>query len=251
MISNIKDLTFKKNNLKVKFHFDRLHCHDEAGGWGNAEPYMWTVFFKIDGTTCRLNDSLMLEGTATIFTSPGNYGHLADSDVDAGDTMPIPSTIGLKEMTLIPIPVPDTVKKTGIGDIPAFAGCIVVLMEGDRTKAGFQAFDANIQKALNSLIPTLGFAKKDISEEDIRSLTGKIQVKIEDAIKNQQHLLENFQSWINADNTIGTAAFNFSGDQLLAHKLTSLNERWINDNGDWELFGSVNAIEQPSCSERV
>ncbi|MCR6639835.1 MAG: hypothetical protein NVV82_12870 [Sporocytophaga sp.] len=67
MISNIKGLTTKRNNLKVKFHFDRLHCHDEAGGWGNAEPYMWTVFFKMDGTTCRLNDSLLLEGTATIF----------------------------------------------------------------------------------------------------------------------------------------------------------------------------------------
>ncbi|MBO9700608.1 MAG: hypothetical protein J7604_10395 [Sporocytophaga sp.] len=245
-----------RNNLKVKFHFDRLHCHDEADGWGNAEPYMWTVFFKIDGTTCRLNDSLMLEGTATIFTTHGSHGNLGDSDVDAGDTVPIPSAIGFKEMTLTPIPVPDIVKKLGTDDVPAVAGCIVVLMEEDNVsddgaEAGHHALNAGVQQALNSLIPTLGFTKQDISDDDIKDLTGKIQSKIENAIKNQQNFFENFWSWINADDTIGTAVFKFSGDQLLEQNPASLHKRWTNDNGDWELFGSVDTLEQPSCPANV
>ncbi len=246
MISNIKYLTIKKNNLKVKFHFDRLLCHDEAGGWGNAEPYMWTVFFKIDGTTCRLNDSLMLEGIATIFSTPDSHGRLADADVDAGDTVPIPSAIGLKEMTLTPIPVPDTVKKTGIGDIPALAGCVLILMEEDNISvdeatAIHQALYVGIQHVLNNVISTLEF--KDISQEEIKNLTVMIQNKLGGAIQNQQNFLEDLRSLINGDNIIGTTVFKFSGDQLLKQNSTSLNERWTNNNGDWELLGSVNTVE--------
>lgn len=246
MISNIKGLTTKRNNLKVKFHFDRLHCHDEAGGWGNAEPYMWTVFFKMDGTTCRLNDSLLLEGTATIFSTPGSHGNLADSDVDVGDTIPIPSAVGLNEMTLTPIPVPDTIKKTGTGDIPALAGCFVVLMEDDTISADeatviHKALYEGIQQVLNNVIPTLEF--KNISQEEIKNLTVMMQNKVGGAIQNQQNFLEDLSSLINGDNIIGTAVFKFSGDQLLKQNSTSLNERWTNNNGDWELLGSVNTVE--------
>ncbi len=252
MTSDIKDSTVKRNNLRVKFHFDRLHCHDEAGGWGNAEPYMWTVFFMIDGTTCRLNDSLMLEGKATIFSTPGSYGNLADSDVDAGDTIPIPSAIGLKEMTLTPIPVPDTVKETGTGDIPALAGCFVVLMEDDNISIdeatnGHQALNANIEQVLNNLIPKLRFAEKDISEVDIKNFIAKIPHRLDEAVY-QLNFLEDLSNYTNGDYTIGTAGFTFCGDHLLERNETKLHKRWTNANGDWELLGTVIVAEQMNSS---
>jgi hypothetical protein len=245
-----------RSNLNVKFHFDRLHCHDEADGWGNAEPYLWTVFFKIDGTTCRLNEALKLEGTATIFTTPGSHGNLGDSDVDAGDTVSIPSAIGLKEFTITPIPVPDSAKALGIEDVPAVAGAIVILMEEDNVsddgaEAGHAALNAGVQSALNNIIPTLGFTKTDITKDEIKAMNEKISSEIKQAIRNQQNAFENIWSILNADDEIGTEVFKFSGDELLQQSPIPLNVRWKNDNGDWELFGNVSAVEQASCPANV
>ena len=251
-----------RNNLSVKFNLDRLVCYDEADGWGSAEPYMWTVFFKIDGTTCHLNNSLMLEGTATVFTTPGSHGNLGDTDVDGGDTVSIPSAIGFQDMILTPISVPDFVKQAGTDDVTAVAGCIIVLMEEDNVsdsgaEAGHQALNTAVQNALDSLIPTLGFLNQEISDDDINNLTSQIQSQVEDAIKNQQNFFSNLWSWINKDDTIGTVVWKFSGDHLLNQNPVALQQRWPNeqnkssDNGDWELFGSINTEELPSCPAEV
>lgn len=186
-----------RSKLNVTFKLDKLHCYDEADGLGNAEPYIWTIFFKIDGTTCWLNESLMLQGTATVFATPGSHGNLKNTDVNAGDTVPIPATIGYQNMILTPIPVPDSVKKLGTNDIPAFAGCIVVLMEQDNVtdkgaESGHQALNLAIKDALNSIIPTLGFTKQGINDADIKSLSDKVQSRAEDAVKNQQNLFEKY-----------------------------------------------------------
>lgn len=244
-----------RKNLRVSFDLDRLVCHDEGDGWGSAEPYMWTIFFKIDGDTCKLNDSLMLEGTATVFTTPGSHGNLGDTDVDAGDTVSVPPAIGQQDMTLIPIPVPDFVKQAGTDDVSAFAGCIVVLMEEDNVsdagaEAGHAALNAAVQNAFDSIIPTLGALNKDISDDVINNLISQVQSKVTDAIKNQQNAFENLWSWINPDDTIGTVVWKFSGDDLLKQTPLQLQKRWQNE-GDWELFGSVATEELPTCPADV
>ena len=245
-----------RNNLNVTFKLDRLACYDEADGWGSAEPYMWTVFFKIDGTTCRLNDALMLEGTATVFTTPGSHGNLGNTDVDEDETISVPSAIGLQDLSVTPIPVPDFVKKLGTDDVAGVAGCIVVLMEEDNVsddgaESGHQALNASIQNALNSLIPTLGFTNQEITDEAINNLTGQVQAQVEAAVQNQQGFFENLWSWLNADDTIGTVVWKFSSDQLLNQNPITLRQRWTNDNGDWELFGNINAVEVPTCPAEV
>ncbi len=245
-----------RNSLSVIFELERLKCFEEADGWGSAEPYMWTVFFKIDGTTCRLNNSLMLEGSATIYTTPGSHGNLNNNDVDGGETVQIPSVIGYREMTLTPIPVPDFVKNMGTDDAPAVAGCIVVLMEEDNVsddgaEAGHRALNQAIQNALDNLIPTLGAFNQEISDDDINNLTSQVQSRVEDAIKNQQNFFENLWSWLNKDDTIGTVVWKFSSDQLLDQNPISLRKRWKNGNGDWEIFGDINTAELPSCPAEV
>lgn len=240
-----------RNNLNVTFNLDRLYCHDEGDGWGDAEPYLWTVFFKIDGTTCRLNDSLMLEGTATVFTTPGSHGNLGDTDVGEDDTVFIPSAIGSQDMLLTPIPVPEFVKQLGVDDVTPIAGCIAVLMEEDNVsdsgaEAGHQALNVAIQDALNSLIPTLGFSNQEISDEEIEALMSQIESRVADAVQSQQNFFEDIWSWLNADDTIGTVVWKFSGDQLLDQGPVALQQRWRSE-GDWEIFGNINWVEVPLC----
>lgn len=229
--------------LKVNYDLQNLKCHDEGDGIGNAEPYLWTIFFKIDGTTCRLNNSLNLEGTATVFTNVGSHGNLGNTDVDEGDNVPIPAAIGQQEMTLSPIPVPQFVRDLGTHDLPAFTGCILVLMEEDNVsdhgaEAGHQALNTAVEAALNSLIPTLGVANQDITDEAIDAMVGAVQGAIESAIENSQNIFENLWSWLNKDDKIGTKVFKFSGDQLLDTNPMPLQVRWQNE-GDWEITGEI------------
>src|SRR3954464_12389541 len=66
--------------LRVSLQLDHIHCYDEEDGWGAAEPYLWTVFFKVDGDGVALTDALKLSGGATVVTTPGSHGNLGTSD---------------------------------------------------------------------------------------------------------------------------------------------------------------------------
>src|SRR3954454_13449038 len=94
--------------LRVAIDLERIHCYDEGDGWGNAEPYLWTVFFKVDGDSVALTEGLTLTGHATVSGTPGSHGNLGDTDVDEGDDVPIPSAIGQWDTLMKPIPVPDS-----------------------------------------------------------------------------------------------------------------------------------------------
>src|SRR5262245_26388286 len=117
--------------LAVWINLDRVHCYDEGDGWGNAEPYLWTVFFKVDGDTVVLGDDLHLHGTATIVTTPGSHGNLGDTDVDAGDDVNVPDAIGAFQTTLRPIPIPDWLSDLGVDRVGGVCGVIAILMEED------------------------------------------------------------------------------------------------------------------------
>jgi hypothetical protein len=118
----------------------------------------------------------------------------------------------------------------------------------DGADAGHRALNDAVQNALDGIIPTLGVSHRAVTDDDINQLTGQIQSKVEDAIKNEQNVFENIWSWLNPDDTIGTKVWQFSGDDLLSANPVALQQRWTNDNGDWELFGEINTAEMCPAS---
>lgn len=232
--------------LRVSLQLDHIHCYDEGDGWGDAEPYLWTVFFKVDGDGVALTDALKLSGSATVVTTPGSHGNLGTSDVGAGDDVPIPSAIGeWSPPYLKPIPVPDDLKPLVGGDLGGIVGVVIVLMEEDNVsdagaEAGHAALNSGIQTALDSIIASLGFGHTDITDDDIDAYMSQVQQAVTDAVQQEQSFFENIWSWLNADDVIGSKVFYFKHDDLASKGFIDFSQRWPNE-GDWEIFGSVSA----------
>lgn len=232
-----------RSNVNVKIALNNIHCHDEGDGWGTAEPYLWTVFFKIDGTTATVTDAATLTGTAFTHFTPGSHGNLNNTDVDAGDDLGIPPALGDFETTIVPI-------RGGVldvlgGDVEGVAGVVVVLMEQDNVtdagaEAGHAALNSAVQSVLDQIVNTRTLTMQDVTDEEIAGFTEQIQDAVEDAVAAQQVWFDNVWSWLNADDTIGTRVFIFKQDAVGQNGIIEFSHRWQN-HGDWTISGNITA----------
>lgn len=237
-----------RSNLNVSILLDRIHCHDEGDGLGTAEPYLWTVFFKIDGSNVSVTDAATLAGSAFTQATPGSHGNLGNTDVDAGDDVPIPNELGIFDTTMVPIHggVLDTLGD----DLGGVMGVVCVLMEEDNVtdagaNAGHAALNAAVQGVLDQVVATRSITNTDVSDEEIAGFSEQIQEAVEDAVSAQQGFFENIWSWLNADDTVGFKVFTFRHDDLAAGGTFNFSHRW-NSEGSWEIFGHV--ISTPQCA---
>jgi hypothetical protein len=231
--------------LRVWLKVQRITCHEEGDGWGTAEPYLWTVFFKIDGTSVSLTEGLTLTGSATVVGTPGSHGNLGDTDVDAGDQVNVPSAIGEWDTLLSPIAVPASLQGLVGADLPGVLGVACVLMEEDNVtddgaEAGHGALNAAVTGALNDIIATRSFSNPNISEDEINAYVDALRDGVAGAIRDQQAFFENLWSWLNPDDSIGAEVFFWTHDDLAASGTASFSQRW-REEGDWEISGQVDA----------
>jgi len=250
----------------VSMHLENIICHEEGDGWGSAEPYLWVVFFRISGDDVQIvldsidlsttppTAQVKLVGSPLVQFSPGSHGNLPNHDVDPGEIVPIPTSIGLFNTELKPIPVPESLRQlaedNGIDvpvDFPGFVGAAVVLMEEDNVsdsgaEAGHQALNSAIEAGIQEIIDTRSIENAGIDQSEIDAIASGISDSVRDAIADHQSWFQNVWSWLNSDDEIGHRVFFFSSDNLA---LTApLQERWQNE-GDWELTGLLSA--SPQC----
>lgn len=231
--------------LNVHLRLNNLHCFDEGDGIGSAEPYLWTVFFKIDGDTATVSPSLSLQGTATVVTTPGNHGNLPNHDVDPGENVPIPAAIGEFLTQLKPIPLQQPVGD--VREVGGVMGAMTVLMEEDNTPnsaiaKGHTRLDQAVRDSLNALIPTLNVGHPEPTEEEIAALTKKVGDAVTKAVRDDVSVWEWLGGFGNMDDKIGSEVFRFSHKELEERGVSGITiQKRFRSEGDWELQGRVTA----------
>jgi hypothetical protein len=234
------------NTLDVTLRLSNLRCHDEGDGPGSAEPYLWTVFFKIDGDTTVVNPSLTLQGTATVVGTPGNQGNLPNHDVDPGENVPIPAAIGEFKTRLKPIPLQQPIGS--FKEVGGVMGMITVLMEEDNTPnsaiaKGHVALNKAVQDSLNALIPTLNFGHQEPTEQEVEAMKKKIGDAVTKAVSDDVSVWEWLGGLGNMDDQIGSEAFRFSHKQLEDAGVSGIAiQKRFRKEGDWELQGRITGV---------
>ncbi|MBB5958194.1 hypothetical protein FHS29_004802 [Saccharothrix tamanrassetensis] len=238
----------------------RLHCHDEGDGWGNAAPYLWAVFFKIDGDSYVVQQGAGLIGSPIIVSSNGSHGNLGDTDVDAGDDVAIPEAIGSFSTVLKPIPVNDPFIASLLpdGNLPGITGVVVAAMEEDGwphslANDGYSAFVNAVHLAVVKVAADFQNATHAPTPEEITAAVDQVKASASASVRTQVkgsmdgwELLW-FGTFGDNDDSIGTEAFTTDCDALEAAPDIDFARRWDEDeaeDGDWELFGwfSGNAL---------
>jgi hypothetical protein len=222
------------------------------GGPPSVHPFLWTVFFRVDGSTLQLNDAGMLTGSATIVTTPGSHGNLGAESLQVGNSDAIPDDLGLWNSTLQPIPVAPSLRGLIGDDLPGFFGAVAVIMiEGGHVsdhgaEAGHAALNTAVETAIDAVLGRIGPDHQMITQDDIDSVTAGINDKVSSAIQNNQNLLENLWSLTGKDATAGYHTWVWNQDQFpdSSHQQMITEKLSTDAFGLWEIDGEVSVTNQ-------
>jgi hypothetical protein len=226
--------------LQTRISIDRVLCHKQGdGAGGNAEPYLWTLFFKVDGDTVEVAGGRP-RGTCTLIAADGTRGNLGNSNVDDGDDLAVPSQIGERRMQLRPIPNADL---PGV-DHSGYAGVVAILNEEDRNspqaiRAGYAALVDFAKKGINELIETGPILDPAAIDASINALVAKAKGVVRAAIKSVDGSVQG-----NPDDNIGYKVFKVSHDEL-ANNYWDINGRFQERTTegvvveDWQILGEA------------
>jgi hypothetical protein len=225
----------------AEIELQNLHCNlqnDQNNPNNPAEPYLWAVFFKVDGKTATVTGStgnLMLSGTTVEKVVSGfqNHGDLKTRGVKAGDDVPIPAEVGQHAFVVTPIAI----------DSQGFVGCAVFLMEQDDsldsvTNQAHQAFNNKFEEVLNQRIPFLYADHPGLSEPEIRLIKAQLPDTVTAALRRDWAGL-NFWGSKDYDDIIGSAVFTYSQKELTNNGGISVSESIKSRREDWQLTANV------------
>jgi hypothetical protein len=202
--------------------------------------------FKADGHTLVVDAaSLRLRGTPTVVPTPGSQGNLRNTNVDAGDSVGIPSVLGLFKTVMKPIQL-----TSPIGPVKAMGGligCVAVLLEENNTpnsdiEKGHAALNGTLRDKLAEILPTLTLNHPVPTEAEIAAVTSQIISAVEKAIKDSVSVWDWLGGIGDMDDLIGSTVWRFTHDELEKSGGVPIrySARWKKE-GDWELNGYIKA----------
>ena len=212
--------------IRILFHVDDISTQLSSTGTAFVNPpvYLWSVFFKIDGSTVQVNaESANLEGTATVVSTPGDQGDLpggVQASYDKVETTVIPSSLGDYATTLVPFSVPALSGFTVGGMIVGWLGILLYQQNtpANAVAAGHQALNNGVQQALNNAIKTIT-NNQTITPASVAAVEGQIRSQVTTAIKNALSFWDKLATFLNTefqDTFVGLAPLLFTDSQLLA-----------------------------------
>lgn len=241
-----------KSNVNVSIKLNHFSYHNNEFDWTTEMPNFWFSFFKIDGSNCKLNDELQLEGKANIYSSFKKIESLRNIEPDRQDVLTVPNNLANEKVSLIPISVPQFAKSAEIGNFESYAGCIAVLMNddcisNDEKNKYVSILNEIIQNSLDELIPLLNGQQNKI-DKHLHDLKKLIKYKINQESRKNKSFWRRFRT----ENIIETTIWIFSSEELKSLQSISLTKYW-GIEGVWKLSGKIkiqdNIINQRNAIE--
>lgn len=243
----------------IQIHLERLRWEEVVHRNGNGhspqvDPYLWTVFFKADGSSLYVTDAGTVSGSATTFTTLGSHGNLCTRPITAGQSIIIPPDIGLWTDRVVPIPVATSLQPIVGEDFPAFFGVVAVLMRAGGhvsdhgAEAGHRALNYGIQQTLDELLQLVSPTHPIVTEEDVATVGAGIEDRVANAIVDAQLWFENLWSLSGKDQSLRQQTFCWNQDSFPGTEcqLRFTNKWPCNGFGDWTIDGSSVVATSPA-----
>lgn len=149
----------------VKASLHTLHCITPTDVSGEDEPFIWTFFVRVDGTTLQPNPASpgSFIPSLTVVARPGGHGNLNVEGVVSGSTFKIPPQLGEFDAELRPVPFTFSAQgQTFQGWIPGRIICFAAVVDEDATSdsiihALHQEVTQRIQERVNQFVAGLNF----------------------------------------------------------------------------------------------
>lgn len=220
---------------------DSFSYFNENYDWTNEMPYFWFSFFKIDGTTCKLDESLKIKGKPVIYNNFKKFENVNNFEPDRQDIIKIPAYLGQKELTLEPIPSPNFMMKTKL-NAESYLGCIAFMMNeecaaSDLNNNYIKILKTLIQNSLDELVQILHMNQKTVFDH-LENLKENIESKIISESRKEQSFWKRLTNNVMLDTTI----WFFSAEELKKLQSVSLEKFWGTE-GRWTLSGKIKVNE--------
>ncbi|KVC81352.1 hypothetical protein [Burkholderia ubonensis] len=249
-----------------------------------GSPFMWAVFFKVDGSTLAVADDGSVTGNCVVVALPGSHGDLG-APTDAIVTVPphmldgvdgdgnaigyvtdqmnvltwtVSPSIAAFTDRIHPIKVAPSLQPiVGVDKAGGFGVVVAALDEGGHlpehaAEAGHRAFNTAVEDAINSLLRDLGPGKPSITDQDITDIVGPISQKVHDAIVNDLSFIEKVWALTEADIEIGHKVWRW--DQDASSESFSTPADWgafLWSQSGWAINGHMTINDAPSITGRV
>ncbi len=244
--------------------FKKLVRHPKMENRGKGTPYLWVIFFKIDGTCVNITPAFRLKGKGTFEFKPGSHGNLGLTDLTTQKNISIPNKIGKWQTKIEPFNIPYFEQKA-----PGMTGAIVVMMEENNVsykgaEAGHKALNEKVTSAVNQALKEFDPRLVDVNnvmpsikqffEDKVAETTDSMQNDIVKAIRSSQKLLRNLWTYFNPDSLIGFHVWNYNQKELMESPKQSIDfsHSWTtNEFNDWEIFGNICIIDEKTPRKAV